>query len=129
MNKYISFVKKLVFFALFSAIGLSLDIGFYLVLIKYGVNVFISSLISSLSAVSFVFVFSGVWVFRKRGLNSYKYIFWILYQFCNILFFSAIVNYLYLNGLSPLSSKLLIVPITFFCNFLVMSILSKTKSS
>ena len=122
-NKYFSFVKKIISFGFISAIGLSIDIGVYLFLLKYGFTVFLSSLIGSISAVTCVFIFSGLWIFRNKSFNLSNYLLWIIYQFCNILFFSVVVSYLCSFDLSPLYAKLSIIPVSFFFNFFVMSFL------
>ena len=123
MHKFIPFFIRILFFGFFSAIGLSLDIGVYLALIKLSVSVFVSSIIGSFTAVTIVFFLSGLWIFRERKFNFRKYALWIAYQLFGILFFSYLVKLLYFAGLSPLNSKLSIIPITFISNFFVISFL------
>jgi len=119
------FIKKFLGFAFLSATGLCLDVLTYIFLLSNHISIFLSSLIGSFLAITYVFIFSGFWIFRKKNFVFSRYILWIAYQFFNVIFFSLLVNYLYGLGLAPLIAKLVSIPLSFIINFIVASKIMK----
>ena len=141
MNPSISIsIKKFLHFLFTSGIGFIMDFTVYFLLTqKIEFEVFTANCISSLVGASFVFVVSTHKIFslKEKGLPVWcKYLMYILYQMLLIFVVSLIggkVNYLiesvFTNEIivkySKLISKVMITPITVFCNFIVSSIITE----
>lgn len=131
-------VRQGIFFCVISGIGWMLDFCMYFVLAeKCLLSVFYTNLVSSLTASSFVFVFSTRKIFSTAVIwipLRYKYVVYIVYQFILILGVSTLAEFLYAhwNVMEGFFSeylkiwvKLFITPVTVVCNFVMMKILTE----
>lgn len=131
-------VRQGIFFCVISGIGWMLDFCMYFVLAeKCLLSVFYANLVSSLTASSFVFVFSTRKIFSTAVIRiplRYKYVVYIAYQFILILGVSTLAEFLYAhwNVMEGFFSeylkiwvKLFITPVTVVCNFVMMKILTE----
>lgn len=114
-------------FAATSLVGLILDISIYIYLINSGTKVFLASVIGSLAAVTFVFFAAGIYIFKSKNLGTIYYFVWLSAQALSITLFALVVQILTDYNVSPIVSKLSVIPITFLLNFLIMTIITKTS--
>ena len=131
--------KQGVIFVLVSGIGWLLDFGIYTFLTtvwKYPVT--IANILSSIPAITFVFIFSTRKIFARKlsclEMGS-KYVIYLVYQAFLLSVVSILAGCLYSNLYSvvmqagvlknwlPLIVKCLITPITMICNFIFMKVL------
>lgn len=126
-------------FLLTSGIGWLIDFGIYSIIISFfGINILYANIISSIPAVTFVFIISTRKTFTNGESNlslRMKYIIYIIYQFILLLFISNLGQYLFyiLNSnlfitmifgkYMKIFVKIIITPITMTINFLVMKFL------
>jgi putative flippase GtrA len=115
-------------FGIVSLIGLVIDVAGFLLFVQSSIDYFYASLLSSLIAVSFVFLVSGYWIFRRNKFSIQKYIFWVFYQVLNIIFFSWAIEFLCLSGYSPVIAKVSVVPASFTLNFFIMRLIAQKKN-
>ncbi len=127
-------LRKFFRFVLTSGIGWVIDFGIFIVLTQLvGLNVLPANYLSSLPAVTFVFLVSTrkTFVCRKDGLRlRTKYIVYVVYQLILISLVSLLGEWLShaLTGCSvaliaehaKLAAKILITPVTMVCNFFVL---------
>ena len=111
-------LEHLIKFGLISGVGLLIDVTIYLILVKKNISVNYSSALGSICAIVFVYWASSFILTNKLERNKIKFISWIGYQAINIVFFSNIVNFLYLFGMGLASAKLTTIPISFICNYI-----------
>ena len=131
-------LKKLGAFLLFSGVGWIIDFGLYSLLTgPLGFPVGGANYLSSVPAVTFVFLASTRKTFRCRpdGLSKgMKYLLYVVYQ----LLLLTVVSFL-AQGLDPLLAKMLpmvpdyskllakicITPVTMLCNFFVLRLIAE----
>lgn len=113
---------RLLRFALTSGAGLALDIAVYTALNKLGVRAGIANLVSASCGVTFVFVVSARHVFSVRPDWRRDFSLYVAWQATSIAGSSLLVDLLtsLLDG-AYLAAKLLVLPVTFVSNFLVVS--------
>lgn len=126
-------------FLLTSGIGWLIDFGIYSIITSFfGINILYANIISSIPAVTFVFIISTRRTFTNGETNlslRMKYIIYIIYQLILLLFISNLGQYLFyiLNSnllitmivgkYMKIFVKIIITPITMTINFLVMKFL------
>jgi putative flippase GtrA len=124
------FMREIFSFGFFSLFGLFIDIFIYSFLIKeLRQEIFFASMASSSVAVTFVFFSTGYWSFKKQKVAFKGYFFWVIYQIIGIVIFSYFVSLFFMWDFSPLASKLLVLPLTFFANYTVARFLHKNLQS
>jgi putative flippase GtrA len=108
-----------------SLVGLSLDVLIYYTLVHiFGMEVFFANLMSSFSAISFVYIMSTKKIFDKQSSIS-SYTLYIIYHLISINIYSYLVSSIHVQyGFSPLMSKAVTVPLSFITNFIFMSVLA-----
>jgi putative flippase GtrA len=115
-------------FFFISGLGLCIDISIYHILIYLvSLRAFYANFLSSWSAITFVFIFSGRMIFKNNNFSFIKYVTWLIYQLCGISFFSYVIDLLVKYGLHPTLSKLVTVPFTFSINYLVITLLLRNR--
>ena len=114
---------KFIKFGFISGFGLVVDLLIYSILIKYNLHIIYSNAISSSCATISVYIISSILVFNKIDGGIIKIFLWILYQILNIILFSNVVYFFNIYCTSPIVSKLLTIPISFICNYIVISML------
>ena len=93
-----------------------------------GFPVYISNLISSGTAITFVYFTSGKFVFKDSTYSTGRYIIFISYFAASINFFSYIISALVDKlSLIPLIAKIITLPISFFVNYFFASKILKTQ--
>lgn len=126
-------------FLLTSGIGWLIDFGIYSIITSFfGINILYANIISSIPAVTFVFIISTRKTFTNEDSNlslRMKYIIYIIYQLILLLFISNLGQYLFyilnrnllitmiVGKYMKIFVKIIITPITMTINFLVMKFL------
>jgi putative flippase GtrA len=115
-------------FSILSAIGLTIDLALFSLLVHFGLRPGYANLISAGLAVTFVYFSSAKKVFQYHGKFLLPlFMIYVLYQLVAVLAASFAVDRLAIAGLNPLVAKLLILPVTFTANYLSMSFLLKAR--
>ncbi len=134
-EKIIRIFKQFLSFLLVSGVGWIIDFSIYIILTNFGnLNVGIANVLSSIPAITYVFIMSNKKIFKninsKLSLNI-KYIIYFGYQFVLLFCISLLGEFLYgklinvitipflINNLK-IVIKILITPITMTMNFIVM---------
>ena len=134
-------VKEILFqffkFLFVSGTGWIIDFGIYLILTNiFKLEVFYSNVLSSIPAITFVFIVSTKKIFQKNknGMSlSKKYLIYFVYQLILIFLVSLLGQFLYAIALNynivhkmlKIIIKILITPITMIINFFVMKFLAE----
>lgn len=114
-------VASLFRFATVSGTGLALDLVLFVAQVSAGATPFAANLLSSIAAVTFVFLASVRRVFRYDGaFLAAMFIAYSGYQLCGIVLGSVAVRALADAGLTPAAAKVAILPVTFGANYLFM---------
>ena len=124
-------VLQFVKFLFVSGTGWMIDFSLYFIftsILKY--EVFYSNILSSIPAITFVFIVSIKKIFRenRNGISTgKKYLIYFLYQMFLVILVSLLGQFLYLFALNHMKIviKLIITPITMTINFFVMKFLSE----
>lgn len=130
-------VLQFVKFLFVSGTGWMIDFSLYFIftsILKY--EVFYSNILSSIPAITFVFIVSIKKIFRenRNGISTgKKYLIYFLYQMLLVILISLLGQFLYLSALNhnfkykaiKIIIKLIITPITMTINFFVMKFLSE----
>ena len=130
-------VLQFVKFLFVSGTGWMIDFSLYFIftsILKY--EVFYSNILSSIPAITFVFIVSIKKIFRenRNGISTgKKYLIYFLYQMLLVILISLLGQFLYLSALNHnfkykaimIIIKLIITPITMTINFFVMKFLSE----
>ena len=130
-------VLQFVKFLFVSGTGWMIDFSLYFIftsILKY--EVFYSNILSSIPAITFVFIVSIKKIFRenRNGISTgKKYLIYFLYQMLLVILVSLLGQFLYLFALNHnfkykamnIVIKLIITPITMTINFFVMKFLSE----
>ena len=119
-----------------SGIGWIIDFSLYSIFTTFlGISVLYANMISSVPAVTFVFIVSTRKTFSNNATNislKQKYFIYIIYQFILLLIISNLGQWLFdimktipwivhiLGGYIKVFIKLIITPVTMTINFLVM---------
>ena len=103
-------------------IGLLIDLTLFYVLSSNFVNIFLSSLISSGLAITFVYFSSIRYVFQDKNYTISRYLLFVLYYSISISFFSFIISILvYEFSFLPLVAKIVTLPCSFLVNYFFAS--------
>ena len=110
-------------FGLISALGLSIDILIFSILIIF-INTFLSAFISASAGVIFVYFIS-----KYNSIKAFKFGFitWLFYQIFNITIFSSLISIIAKIIDCELCAKFILIPFSFTLNYLVINILLKFK--
>lgn len=131
------FFNQFIKFLFISGTGWLIDFGLYFIftnILKY--EVFYSNILSSIPAITFVFIVSVKKIFKKKknGISIIKkYIIYFLYQILLIFLISLLGQFLYSviikNNVEPkfikIIIKIIITPVTMIINFFVMKFLTE----
>lgn len=131
------FFNQFIKFLFVSGTGWLIDFSLYFIftnILKY--EVFYSNILSSIPAITFVFIVSVKKIFKKKenGISiRKKYIIYFLYQMLLIFLISLLGQSLYLilveNNMEAriikIIIKIIITPITMIINFFVMKFLTE----
>jgi len=115
-------------FGLVSGIGLALDLALFLLLVRAGVDPFPANIVSSGTALTFVYCVSVRRIFRYDGRFIVPlFAAYLLYHVCGTLAVSEVVSLIVHAGLAPMLAKVGILPVTFSANYLFMSWLTRER--
>jgi len=115
-------------FSILSAIGLTIDIAVFSLLVHFGLRPGYANLISAGLAVTFVYFSSAKKVFQYHGRFLLPlFLVYLLYQVVAVLAASFAVDSLAIAGFRPIVAKLLILPVTFTANYFSMSFLLRAR--
>lgn len=131
------FFNQFIKFLFVSGTGWLIDFSLYFIftnILKY--EVFYSNILSSIPAITFVFIVSVKKIFKKKknGISIIKkYIIYFLYQILLIFLISLLGQFLYSviikNNVEPkfikIIIKIIITPVTMIINFFVMKFLTE----
>ena len=120
---------KIFNFGLIQMVGLALDFGIFSLFISFNSNLFISNIIAGICGVSFTYYASAKYIFYYKSKFILKtFTIYFLWNTFRIFFFSFIIFQItLLFNLTPIISKVIITAISFYCNFIFMSILMTGK--
>lgn len=115
-------------YALVSGAGLALDIVLFLSLVRGGMGPFAANVISSGSALTFVYLGSVRRVFHYDGKVIVPlFALYLLYHVCGTLVVSGVISALIHGGIAPALAKVGILPATFATNYVFMSWLTRKR--
>lgn len=113
--------QKFFFFSIIAATSFVLDLFIYFFLIKV-LNIFLSNIISSMIGISFDYFVSTSKKLKLFSVSKEKkinyYIIYILYIATTVMLISYLITLLNSMINMPLISKLLLIPLSFFMNYL-----------
>ena len=113
--------QRIFFFSIIAATSFVLDFIIYFFLIKV-LNIFLSNIISSMIGISFDYFISTSKKLKLFSVSKDKkinyYLIYILYIATSIILISYLINLLNDMINMPLISKLLLIPLSFFINYL-----------
>jgi len=122
-------LTNLLKFGLVAVLGLSIDLMLYMILYSSRVPVLYSSASGSFAAVLFVYYASQfIFIDNIRPRDKNGLVAWLGYQALSIGIFSAAVHNLYSFKFSAVEAKLLTIPISFLCNYIVIKIIHSPQS-
>lgn len=123
------FLPRILSFAIVSGSGWLIDVTLFGTLLLYNMRVIPANLTSAFVGITFTFIISTRAIFYYQGnFLLLKFLAYVFYNACAILFFSSIIQYISLNvGISPLLAKVMVTPATFYLNFLFMGLLLNHK--
>ena len=137
MNKLKLLLIQFVKFLLISGTGWLIDFGLYSILTGIlSFEVLYSNILSSIPAITFVFVISTKKVFKenKKGFSiKQKYIIYFIYQMVLIFIVSLLGQFLYVAAIKnsidfkalKIAIKVMITPVTMVLNFFVIKYLAE----
>ena len=132
-NFFMNFLDRLNSFAIVrwfytGILSVAIDLILFATLTSIiGFPVYISNVVSSGTAITFVYLTSGKFVFKDSTFSVGRYIMFFSYFAVSINFFSYVINAL-VNELSliPLIAKIATLPISFLINYFFASKILRT---
>lgn len=133
-------IQALKFFAV-SGVGWIVDFTIYTLLTYlFGVDIYLANIISSIPAVTWVFIFSTSKILKKKQSKvniKIKYLIYLVYQLCLVVGISFIAQLLYNVLINPVTKwgvqffikylkiiiKIFITPFTMILNFIVIKLI------
>jgi putative flippase GtrA len=116
-------------YGLISGAGLAIDIVLFLLLIRAGVGPFAANMVSSGTALTFVYCRSVRRVFHYDGRFIVPlFAAYLLYHLCGTLVVSWAISALLHAGVAPAVAKVGILPATFTANYAFMSWLTRSRA-
>jgi len=113
--------QKFFFFSIIAATSFVLDLFIYFFLIKV-LNIFLSNIISTMIGISFDYFVSTSKKLKLFSVSKEKkinyYIIYFLYIATTVMLISYLITLLNSMIDMPLISKLLLIPLSFFMNYL-----------
>lgn len=137
MKKLKLLLTQFIKFLFVSGTGWIIDFGLYLLLTGiFSFQILYSNMLSSIPAITFVFIISTKKIFKKNkgGFSiKQKYIVYFIYQMVLILSVSLLGEFFYIiairNGINfswlKITIKVMITPVTMILNFFVIKYLSE----
>ena len=108
--------------------GLALDFALFLVLVRTHVAPFWANIISSATALTFVYAVSVRRVFRYDGRFIVPlFAVFVTYHLGGTLLFSWVISRLVQEGAGPALAKVAVLPLTFLTNYAFMSWLTRNR--
>ena len=109
--------------------GVVIDLLLFFTLVSLlGVPIYPSNLVSSGTAVTFIYLTSGKYVFKDSIYSVRGYVVFISYYAVSINLFSFLISTLSQEfSLHPLVAKIVTLPVSFFINYFFASKIIQTK--
>ncbi len=130
MNEFMNMneLRRVMKFAVVSGTGLALDFAVFLALTGIAFSSFAANAVSGTCAVTFVYFASVRSIFSYGGRFLLGlFVAYLAYQAIGVTAASLAVAFLSANLVAPVVAKLLILPVTFSCNYLFMSLLTRRR--
>lgn len=128
LDHHRALIVKIAKFALVSGIGLTLDVGLFLLLISTGLRAGYANFISASTAVTFVYWASTKRVFDYQGqFLLLLFIFYLAYQVIAVVVASWAVDVIVALGVGAIFAKGLTLPVTFTANYLFLDFLTRNR--
>jgi dolichol-phosphate mannosyltransferase len=123
-------IAKVMRFAAVSGVGLGLDICVFFVLTQIGVRAGLANVVSASLAVTYVYFVATRRVFAYEGRFLLPlFAAYVAYQLVAVPAASWAIDALVVMSLTPLAAKVLILPVTFSANFLMMAFLTRSSKA
>src|SRR5207253_5792511 len=121
-------VRRALRFGLVSGAGLAIDLTLFLALVRAGVGPFAANILSSATALTFVYCVSVRRIFHYDGRFIVPlFAAYVLYHVCGTLAVSAVVSALVHACVAAGLAQVGILPAAFIANYLVMSWLTGNR--
>ena len=115
-------------FGVISGVGWLLDVCLFYAGTQLGLPFWLSNAVGALVAVTFVFMASVRKVFLYHGQYVWRMLgIYVTYQVVAIFIASAAIDWIAQAIHHPLLAKIMVTPVTFYCNFLFMNWLTRGK--
>jgi putative flippase GtrA len=115
-------------YGLVSGIGLAIDFALFLTLMRVGLSPFAANIVSSATALTFVYAASVRRIFRYHGQFIVElFAIFLIFHLIGTPFVSWIISKLAGFGVVPVLAKVGILPATFAVNYLFMSWLTARR--
>ena len=122
--------NKVFRFAIVSGGGLAIDFCLFIVLIRCGLSATAANIVSASAATAFVYFMSVSRIFSYHSRFVFRlFAAYGIYQIIAILLASCIVGELARDISPPVLAKLAVLPVTFSANFLMMSWLTRRRTT
>jgi putative flippase GtrA len=120
---------KVLRFAVYSAVGLALDVALFVFLVSLGVRAGYANALSSAMGVTFVFMTSTRYVFNgSHGSLLRRLLAYVSYHATAVVLASWEVDAIVLVGALPVVAKALVLPVTFACNYAFLDFLTRVST-
>lgn len=115
-------------YGLVGGAGLALDLTLFLVLVHARFSPFAANIVSSATALTFVYAVSVRRVFRYGGRFIVPlFAAYVFYHVCGTLLVSWVISRLVQEGAGPALAKIAVLPLTFGANYAFMSLLTRRR--
>ena len=131
LSNYFTQLKgiKIFGFGIVHALGLGLDIIVFISFLRLGFKPLMANISAGIVGVTFAYFVSAKYVFfYKSKVLLLKFVFYLIWNAFRIVFFSYIIaqtsNFF---SLYPIIPKIIVSPLSFYCDYLFMSLLMTGK--
>ena len=120
---------KIFGFGIVHAFGLGLDMVVFISFLHLGFTPLIANISAGIIGVTFAYFVSAKYVFfYKSKVLLLKFVFYLIWNAFRIVFFSYIIAQTsILFSLFPIIPKIIVTPLSFYCDYLFMSFLMTGK--
>ena len=120
---------KIFGFGIIHAFGLGLDIVVFILFLRLGFKPLIANIFAGIVGVTFAYFVSARYIFYyKSKFLLLKFLFYLIWNAFRIVFFSFIIAQTSIMfSLFPIIPKIIVTPLSFYCDYLFMSFLMTGK--
>tara|TARA_B100000315_G_C14366846_1_gene491067 strand:+ start:232 stop:666 length:435 start_codon:yes stop_codon:yes gene_type:complete len=131
LSNYFTQLKgiKIFGFGIIHAFGFGLDIVVFISFLHLGVKPLMANIFAGIVGVTFAYFVSARYIFYyKLEFLLLKFFFYLIWNAFRIVFFSYIIAQTsILFNLFPIIPKIIVTPLSFYCDYLFMSFLMTGK--